>query len=251
MPTDELKSELRCWVSLNNRRGDYFILRRPFLLFALLALIAINIAMAAVGVARHPAFFGHPGARALVLELICVLLAYAVVVLFLARTHGRYWNSILRAAMIFGILTGAFEAVNIGIENDIPLAVHSPVLPIGFMLVMFTTWGIAGFRSACSLRSIRAGLLAAGFSAGICMLIGVAVGFSVELFLAPPEPTYVSTWAEFRRSGWADPRAFGAANTLDSGLTHLVVAPIVGLFFGALASLLAQLRPPRTGTISA
>ena len=100
-----------------------------------------------------------------------------------------------------------------------------PVLPIGFMLIVFTSWGIAGFRIARSRRSIRAGLLAAVFSAGVCMLIAVTAGFMVQFFVAPPEPAYVSTWAEFKRSGWTDARAFGMANTLDSGFTHLVIAP--------------------------
>jgi hypothetical protein len=37
-------------------------------------------------------------------------------------------------------------------------------------------------------------------------------------------------------------RAFGVPNTLDSGFTHLVAAPIVALFFGGIASLLAWLQ---------
>jgi len=39
----------------------YFPLRRALLAFGL-TLVAVNIAMAAVGAARHPAFFGEPGA---------------------------------------------------------------------------------------------------------------------------------------------------------------------------------------------
>jgi hypothetical protein len=77
------------------------------------------------------------------------------------------------------------------------------------------------------------------------MLISVATGFLFELLLSPPDPVYVATWAEFKRSGWADPRAFGVANTLDSGFTHLLIAPIVATVVGALGSLLVRLLPRR------
>jgi hypothetical protein len=230
--------------------GRPFIFRRTILVFALLAFVAINLGMAAVGVARCPAFFSQHGAHILVLEPVSALLAYAVAVVFIARRHGPYWDSILRAAMVFGGLTGTIEVINVGIENGIPFVVRGPVVTIGFMLATFTVWGIAGFRTARSLRSTRAGLLASVFSAGICMLIAVAAGFIVQFLLAPPEPAYVSTWAEFQRSGWTDARAFGVANTLDSAFTHLVIAPIVALFVGGLASLVAQFTSTRVSPIA-
>jgi hypothetical protein len=175
-----------------------------------------------------------------VLEPVCVFLVYAVAVIFVARTHGPFWDSVLRVTIVFGFLSGCLEIINIGIENGSPLAVRGPILPITFMLIIFTLWGIAGFRTARTLESTRGGLLAAVLSAAICMLIAVTFGFVVEFFLAPPESTYVSTWAEFKRSGWTDAGAFAVANTLDSGFTHLVIAPIVALFFGGLGSLIGQ-----------
>jgi len=227
-----------------------FIFRRAFLAFVLLAFVAINLGMATLVVVRSPAFFSQHGAHAFVLEPVCALLAYAVAIVFIARKHGPYWDSILRAATVFGGLTGTIEIIDVGIENGIPFAIRGSVVPLGFMLITFTIWGIAAFRTARSLRSIRAGLLVAVFSAGICMLITVAAGFIVQFLLAPPDPAYISTWAEFRRSGWTDARAFGVANTLDSGFTHLAVAPIVALVFGWLASFLAQFTSTRISPIA-
>jgi len=230
--------------------GRPFIFRRAFLAFTPLAFVAISLGMAAIGVARYPAFFSQHGAHTFVLKPVCALLAYAVAIVFSARRHGPYWDSILRAAMVFGSLTGTIEVINVGIENSIPFAVRGPVVPIGFMLTTFTIWGVAGFRTARSLRSTRAGLLVAVSSAGICMLIAVAAGFIVQFLLAPPEPAYVSTWAEFQRSGWTDARAFGVANTLDSGFTHLVVAPIVALFVGGLASFVGKFTSTNVSPIA-
>jgi hypothetical protein len=236
--------------SPDNRRGGPSILPRAFLAFALLALIAMNIAMVAVAVAQSPAFFSQRGARAFVLEPICALLAYAVAAVLIARLHGPHWDPILKAAIVFGILTGSLEAINVGIENGGPSAARGPILPIGFMFITFALWGTAGFRTARLLRSTRAGFLAAVLSAALCMLIAVAAGFIVQFFLVPPEPAYVATWAEFKRSGWTDASAFAVANTLDSAFTHLVIAPIVALLFGGISSLLAQSTFSRTAPVS-
>jgi hypothetical protein len=236
-------------ANLENERRP-FIFRRAFLVFAVLAFVAVNLRMAAVGVARCPAFFSQHGAHTFVLKPVCALLAYGVAVVFIARRDGPYWDWILKAALVFGGLTGTIEVINVGIENGIPFVAHGPVVPIGFMLTTFTIWGIAGFRTARSLKSTRAGLLASVFSAGICMLIAVAAGFIVQFLLAPPEPAHVSTWAEFQRSGWTDARAFGVANTLDSAFTHLVIAPIVALFSGGLASFAAQFTSTRVSPLA-
>ena len=218
------------------------IWRRAPIALAVLALIVANLAMIAIGVAKYPAFFSQPGAHIVLLESVSVLVAYAVAAVWIGRSRGTNWDAIVRCATLFGLLGGALEALNIGIENGIPVAIHIPALPIGFMLTIFTSWGVAGFRTARSLNSIRAGLLSAVSSAGICMLVAVAIGFVIQFFFAPPDPEYVSTWAEFKRSGWTDPRAFGLANTLDSGFTHLVIAPVVALVFGGVASFIARLR---------
>jgi len=153
----------------------------------------------ALGVTRYPALLLQSGARTFVAEPLGVLAAYAIAVVCIARTHGTYCDGILRTAIIFGLLGGALEIINIGIENSLPFAVRGPALQIVFMLSVFTSWGIAGFRTACSLGSIRAGLLAGVYSAAICMLIAVAAGFLIQFFLVPPRPDYVSTWSEFKR----------------------------------------------------
>ena len=214
--------------------------------FGLLALIVANLAMAAIAVGRYPAFFAQRGARLFLLEPISVLLVYAVGVVVVARTRGPYWDAILKTAIAFGAFTGILEVVNIGIENGIPFGVPGSVLPISSMAIVFTLWGIAGFRTARSLGSVGAGILAAVSSACICMLIAVAAGFAVQFFLAPPDPSIISTWAEYKRSGWTDARAFGIANTLDSGFTHLVVAPVVATLFGSVGTALGRLKKSKT-----
>jgi hypothetical protein len=216
--------------------------RRKALAFGLLTLVAISLAMAIVAVARYPAFFLQHGARVFLSEPICALLGYVVGIVLVSRSRGPHWDTILKTAVAFGVLTGILEVVNIGIENGIPFSASGPAVALGFMVVVFTLWGVAGFRSAHSLRSVRVGIVAAVSSACICMLIAVAAGFLMQFFLAAPDPASIATWTEYKRSGWTDPHAFVLANTLDSAFTHLVVAPIVATFVGGLGALLARFR---------
>ena len=212
----------------------------------LLAVVVIDIAMAVIGVARCPAFFSQNGARTFVLEPVLALLVYAGALFLLRKTCHLFF----RGAILFGVITGIIEVINVGLENGIPLALRGPFIPIGFMLTIFTLWGIAAFRITRALKSARAGTIVAVSSAGICMLIAVTAGFIVQFFVSPPEPTLVSSWAEFKRSGWTDARAFAVANTLESAFTHLVIAPVIALFWGGLGSLLAQLRLSRAAPAS-
>jgi hypothetical protein len=221
---------------------DPVICRRRAIALAALALTIADLAMMAIAVARYPAFSSQPGADLVALEAVSVLAAYAVAAVWILRKRGPDWDVIVGNATVFGILGGTLEALNIGIENGIPLAIHFPPLLFGFMLLIVSSWAVAGYRTARTADSFRAGLLSAVLSSGLSMLIAVAVGFTIQFFFVPPEPASVSTWAELKRSEWTDPRALGLANTLDSGITHLGIAPIVALVFGGLSCALARSR---------
>jgi hypothetical protein len=224
--------------------------RRSMFAIALLTLIAVSLVMTAVAVARYPAFFLQPAARAYLFEPIGALVVYSVAFVLIARAHGPYWDAVLKTAIPFGFLTGILEIVNIGIENGIPFRASGPGVAMGFMFLVFALWGVAGFRPARSFGSSGVGVLAAVSSACICMVIAVAAGFAVQFLLAPPDAAGVSTWAEYKRSGWTDPRAFGLANTLDSGFTHLIVAPIVATLFGGLGTLVARFKSSNAGSMT-
>ena len=218
--------------------------RQTYLGVVLFSLIALNATMAAFAVARYPALFEQHSALVYVLEPIGILLLYTVLTVYLVRVRGGAWNTILINATVFGVITGALESINIGLENVAPGAARSPAISIGFMAIVFSLWGMGGARTVRTGKSIRAGIATAILSAGICMLIAVAAGFLIEFFVAPPDPVTVSTWAEYRRSGWTDAHAFGLANTLDSAFTHLAIAPIVAMVFGSIGSLLAGFVKP-------
>ncbi|MBV8454242.1 MAG: hypothetical protein JOZ29_18505 [Deltaproteobacteria bacterium] len=216
----------------------------------LLSLIALIGSVAAIAMPRYPPYFSQRGARELLVELSCALLTYAIAVSLAARIRAGNTDTIYRTALRFGVLTGLLEVLNIAIENGIPFAVQGPALQIGFMALTFGLWGgVAGFRVGRLAGSFGAGLGSAVGSAMICMVLAVTGGFLLELFLFPPQAEYVSTWAEFRRSGWTDAHAFALANTLESGFTHLAAAPVIGAVFGSIGSGIGLAFAPSRGRV--
>ena len=182
------------------------------------------------------------GALLYVLEPVCALVVYAICLIWISTRRGEWWEGILRTAILIGTLAAFADIVGLLIEDGLLFTVRGPALQIGVMLITFVFWGFAGWHVARKLHSSLAGLLASVFSAGVCAIIAVTAGFVIELLIAPPLPAYVLLWGEFKRSGWSDARAFGLANTLDSGFSHLTLSLVVAAVLGGLASMIARSR---------
>jgi hypothetical protein len=207
---------------------------------ALLVCNAVSLWAIYWGVRQYPPFWAQRGAWTYVCEPVAALLVYSGMVVWLSERRGAWWDKILLTAAAFGVAAAAVDLVGLIIEDGLLFHVRGPVMQIAMMLALFTLWGIAGSRAARALGSVRAGLLAAVLSAGVCMMIAVAAALIVQLFLVRPSLADVATWGEFKRSGWSNPRAFAIANTLDSGFTHFVIAPVIAAITGGVGSLLGR-----------
>ena len=206
---------------------------RVNLTLGLLVLIGVIASMALVA-SVHNHLLQQGGGPAYLAELMCVLCVYAAAIILATSLANERWSATLRSALPFGLLSALIEAVNIALENIAPNLVGRPSVSISFMLVTFLIWAAAAF--ACDKSTPwQTALLPAVESAGICMLIAVTFGFLIELYLRPPDAEFVSTWIEYKRSGWSDARVFALANTLESGTTHLLFGPFVATLFGGTA----------------
>lgn len=214
-----------------------------------LALIVLNVVAVGLALARYRPIFLQAGSLNFVFELAGVLVVYVVAILWVGTRDGDSWSLIRAKAGRYGLLTGLVEMIGIAVENYAPTG--GPSVAAAFMLTTFVLWGWAGALVMRRTGEMRAGLLTSVASAGLCMLIAVAGGFVMELFVRPPLAGEVARWAEYLRSGWTDPRAFALANTLDSGFTHLLLAPFVAVVFGTVGCgfvrVFARLRPKLLG----
>ena len=209
---------------------------RAIFAFVLVVMIAASIGMAVAAVERSPGWVSHPGAATILREVWLTLVIYAGLIVMVVAHCGEEWDEEMRNAALFGGISGAVEAANVVLENLIPGVMSKPAVSIAVMLLVFGLWGLAGAQTAKDLHHFRPGVTAAVMSAGVCMVIAVTVGFALELFIAPPRPDIISAWPEFQRSGWMDAAAFGIANTLYSGFTHLWMGPVIALVVGSLGA---------------
>lgn len=119
------------------------------------------------------------------------------------------------------------------------------ITTLSFMLGTFLLCGVAGFVTGRKGASVGSATMAGSWAAVFCMLI--LTGFALALtFASVPSACYVSTWSEFRSSGWTDATAFGIANTFDSAYSHLLVGPLVGALTGGIGGMIGKQVPSCT-----
>jgi hypothetical protein len=209
---------------------------RAVFAFVLVVMIAASIGMAVASVERSPGWVSYPGAATILREVWLALVVYAGVIVVMVANCGAEWDEEMRNAAWFGSVAGVLEAANAVLGNAVPGAMGRPFVSITVMLMVFALWALAGARTARDLHHFRPGVTAAVMSAGVCMVIAVTAGFAMELFIAPPRPSAIDAWPEFQRSGWMDAQAFGIANTLYSGFTHLWMGPVIALVVGGIGA---------------
>lgn len=218
---------------------------RAVFAFVLVVMIAASIGMAVAAVEHSPGWISNPGAAAYLREAWLTLVVYAGVIVMVVANRGEEWDDELRNAAKFGTIAGFVEVVNVALKNIGPASARVPAVTVAAMLIMFALWALAGASTARELHHFRPGVAAAIMSAGVCMVFAVTAAFAIELYFAPPQPDFISTWAEFKRSGWMDARAFGIANTLNSGFTQLLLGPLVALPVGSLGAWIGKIRSNR------
>jgi len=227
---------------------------RAVFAFILVVMIAASIGMAVAAVERSPGWALHAGATNILRETWLALALYAGLIVLVVANRGEEWERELQNAAIFGTIAGLIEIANIALENSRSAEASISAAQIGAMLLVFAMWGLAAGRTARDLRHFGPGLIAAVMSACVCMVIAVTAGFALQLFIAPPSPSYIETWPEFQQSAWLDARAFGIGNTLESGFTHLWMGPVIAMVVGAVGAGIGtgigkreQNREPRIG----
>lgn len=209
----------------------------------LLLPVAVSLAIIGLRTATYRAYFRQPGSWTYFAEAVGLLLLYAGIILWLTRRPrgGGWWS--LQPGTAFGLVGGAVQCVHLCVERFATLrGAWNGGVTLTFMLGTFVLWGVVGFVSKRRGMTLPMSIGRAAWSAMVTMTIAVCFGTALELYLAPIPESSMLAWPEFRRSGWTDLHAFAIANTLDSIVSHLMVAPLVGLVVGAIGGLLGMLR---------
>ena len=212
-----------------------------------LAAIVLNVALIAVRVSSYRQLLVMPGSVPFIAKPLIVLAVYLAVVMWMTSVSGDRVVA-LSIGTSLGLVTAAVQIIHLLIESFVPTKeLVTGITALVFMIGTFLLWAVAGFVTGRRGASVGAAATAGSWAAIVCMLILVAIGLALT-FVPVPSASYVSTWSEFRESGWADATAFGIANTFDSGYSHLLVGPIVGAITGALGGMMGKQIPSHTAS---
>lgn len=218
-------------------------LRRMRMLFLLG--IGLDLGLIGLQVALYPALLAQPGSLGYIAEPIVVLLVYGAIVAAVttrvAPADQPTRLATLALGTAFGLLTGGLWIVNHTLETFVDLSSLGILATAPLLLGAFLLWGLAGFLRARQTGSLPSGLLAALWSAMLCVLLTITYGLLL-LYLALPRLTAIeASDPDFARSHWSDLHAFVIANTFDAAFSHLLGAIVISLAFGAVGSLMGLL----------
>ncbi len=207
----------------------------------LLGLIVLDLALIAIRVLLYDAFLAQQGSLVFIVEPVVLLLTYAGIVLATTANPSPNRLLALRQGTKVGLVTGVMWLVNLMLETFTNLSgLVGIVATAPFLLGGFLLWGIAGNWATHHTGSIGLGILAAVWSAMVCVLITVTFGFLLAYTSLPILEHILTRNPDFLRSHWTDVRAFAIANTFDSGFSHLLGALLVGMIVGTIGSLMCH-----------
>jgi len=209
--------------------------------WAFLVGVALDLTLVGGRALLYPAAVTLPGGWIYLLEPLVLLLVYAGLGWLMTRSSSPARQAALRDGALFGLVSGAVWVVSLALETfaDLSAQVAAP-LSLVLFLCAFLPWGMAGLRTARRGGSMLLAILAAVWSAMNSIVILVTFGFLLMYTSLPRLEQDIATAPEFLSSGWHDVGAYAIANTFDAGFSHLLIAPLVAVVFGALGALLGS-----------
>lgn len=209
----------------------------------LLLAIGLNLLLIAGRALLYTHLWSQPGALTYLLEPLVLLLVYAIITVWITAATTSERSQALFYGSVMGLVTGALWIINLALETFADLSMRGLLATAPFLLGGFVLWGAAGFRTAQRTGSISSGVLAAIWSAMICVLMTIAFGLLLTYTSLTQLEHQLVTDPDFLRSHWRDLRAFAIANSFDNAFSHLLGGLLVGTIMGAIGGALSLLVP--------
>ncbi len=211
--------------------------------------ISLNLLLIAGRTLLYSPLWSQPGALTYLLEPVVLLLVYAVITVWLTAVITADRSRALFYGSVIGIVTGALWIINLTLETFADLSAPGLLATAPFLLGGVALWGAAGFRAAQRTGSMSSGIVAAVWSAMICVLMTVVFGLLLTYTSLPHLAQQLVADPDYLRSHWRDLRAFAIANSFDSAFSHLLGGLLIGVIVGAVGGCLG-LRVPRSHSTS-
>lgn len=169
------------------------------------------------------------------------MLVYAGITVWVTAAITRDRSRALFYGSVTGSVTGAMWIINLALETFANLSALGVPVTAPFLLGGFALWGTAGYLAARRTGSLPSGILAAIWSAMICVVMTITFGLLLTYTSLSHLEQQLVTDPDFLRSHWRDLRAFAIANSFDAAFSHLLGGLLIGTIVGAVGGALSLL----------
>ncbi len=189
--------------------------------------VILIVALIGYGMLRYPLIVSEAGVSS-VLAPAFMLLLYGVAAVWGTYRPSQTRSGALRTGTAFGLVVGVTFIITISVENFVDMSGQvSTISTLGFMLLIFLLFALAGWRGTKDSGQLHLGIFASVWSAMIGVLIALLFGFAINFLFTQRREQNLQASAEYVRSGSHDLETFTFWNTLDSASSHLLEAPSV------------------------
>ena len=205
-------------------------------------LIAVLVIMTVTTVCLYPENLNHFGKPSFIWT-ISLLAAYLIFSFFIPAI-GRidHLSVAFRDVTGMGLAAGAVWIIHVTIEYfiAIPQSVNGAIT-LGFMLVLFVGFGVAAYLTIKSTGNLWAALTSGVWCAMLSILLLFVYAFAVNFIFMQHLMTILEFDEEYKTSGM-QAASYTIHNTLESGGTHLLAAPIIAVLFSMMAAGIFKLQ---------
>lgn len=207
----------------------------------LLLLLAIVIALMALGLIVYPMAYSVIGTKSIVITAMLLFL-YAVIAVGISNVSSQKGIIALEQAWKVGLFAGLLFIGTVSLENFVDLgSTFTTISTLIFMASIFLSFGAASFLTTKKTGKFGFGILSSLITAVMSVCIALIFGFAINfLFTHRLEQNLIHS-AEFTRSHVRDIRTFTMFNTFESASTHLLEAPIIAFVFGVISGGIGKL----------
>jgi len=196
----------------------------------------VIFALMLYGVLRYPASLSQGGLLSF-LATASALLAYGGAALWARRQSSDSMQIALGQGVKIGILLGVAAVLNHTFEIFATLdSSLSTIFGVSMWGLMFLSFGVAGSATYHLVGSLQLAVISSIWGALISTVVILLYGYLIGLLFMPHIQQILQ--GAFAQSGMTDLQAFVIQNTLDSGSSHVLLAPFMAGIFGFAGAIL-------------
>jgi len=174
------------------------------------------------------------------------LLGYIGLLFWMGGSRVRTTRAALFSATLLGLLGGALLAAHVALEvrpgsDAMP---HFRLVGWGLLAAAALVWGFAGSQGTKADGDAIMGLIAGAWSAMTSCLIAFTAVL-VEMSMTAPAQVTTDPWKQYEGLAIGNTVTQSLVNSLNVGLTFLLVGPLVGLALGLIFGLMSHSESPK------